>query len=182
MSVTVAGELVSAEENGTYLIDATSFVLGNANSSNVQVRMSSIKVYTNREVTVYSAYATNQYAVTFDDTPDDGTLAVKKQVAEEWTAISSGEKFWKGTTLKVVATATTAGYALATLTANGTDIKSTGEFTVGAADVVVEATFHDATGFEDVETSVKAVKVLRNGVLYIEKNGHTYNAMGQLVK
>ena len=39
-----------------------------------------------------------------------------------------------------------------------------------------------ATSLEDVETSVKAVKVLRNGILLIEKNGHTYNAMGQLVK
>ena len=38
------------------------------------------------------------------------------------------------------------------------------------------------TALEDVETSVKAVKVLRNGILLIEKNGHTYNAMGQLVK
>ena len=39
-----------------------------------------------------------------------------------------------------------------------------------------------ATALEDVETSVKAVKVLRNGVLYIEKAGKTYNAQGQLVK
>lgn len=39
-----------------------------------------------------------------------------------------------------------------------------------------------ATGIEDVETSVKAVKVLRNGVLYIEKNGRTYNAQGLLIK
>ena len=38
------------------------------------------------------------------------------------------------------------------------------------------------TSLEDVETSVKAVKVLRNGILLIEKNGHTYNAQGQLVK
>lgn len=38
------------------------------------------------------------------------------------------------------------------------------------------------TAIETVETSEKAVKVLRNGILYIEKNGKTYNAQGQLVK
>ena len=38
------------------------------------------------------------------------------------------------------------------------------------------------TDIEKVETSEKAVKLLRNGILLIEKNGHTYNAMGQLVK
>ena len=38
------------------------------------------------------------------------------------------------------------------------------------------------TAFDEVESSVKAVKVLRNGVLYIEKDGKTYNAQGQLVK
>lgn len=40
----------------------------------------------------------------------------------------------------------------------------------------------DPTALEDVETSAKAVKVMRNGVLYIEKNGVRYNAMGQIIK
>lgn len=38
-----------------------------------------------------------------------------------------------------------------------------------------------STALEDVESSVKAVKVLRDGMLYIEKNGKTYTAQGQLV-
>ena len=38
------------------------------------------------------------------------------------------------------------------------------------------------TDIETVETSEKAVKLLRNGILLIEKNGRTYNAIGQLVK
>lgn len=41
---------------------------------------------------------------------------------------------------------------------------------------------NDPTALEDVETSVKAVKVLKNGLLLIEKNGKTYNAQGQLIK
>ena len=38
------------------------------------------------------------------------------------------------------------------------------------------------TALDNTELDGKAVKVLRNGILLIEKNGHTYNAMGQLVK
>ena len=38
------------------------------------------------------------------------------------------------------------------------------------------------TDIETVETSEKAVKLLRNGILLIEKNGHTYNAQGLLIK
>ena len=38
------------------------------------------------------------------------------------------------------------------------------------------------TALDNTEVEGKAVKVLRNGILLIEKNGHTYNAMGQLVK
>ena len=38
------------------------------------------------------------------------------------------------------------------------------------------------TAVDNVEVVGSAVKVLRNGILLIEKNGHTYNAMGQLVK
>ncbi len=38
------------------------------------------------------------------------------------------------------------------------------------------------TTLEDVETSVKAVKVLRNGQLFIEKAGKVYTITGLLVK
>lgn len=37
-------------------------------------------------------------------------------------------------------------------------------------------------GIEDVNSSEPAVKVLRNGVLYIQRNGKIYNAQGALVK
>lgn len=40
----------------------------------------------------------------------------------------------------------------------------------------------DATGVENAEAVVKAVKTIVNGVLIIEKNGVKYNAQGQVVK
>lgn len=40
----------------------------------------------------------------------------------------------------------------------------------------------DEEGIEDVNSSEPAVKVLRNGVLYIQRNGKIYNAQGGLVK
>ena len=38
------------------------------------------------------------------------------------------------------------------------------------------------TALETVESAEKAVKTIVNGQLFIEKNGHVYNAMGQMVK
>ena len=37
-------------------------------------------------------------------------------------------------------------------------------------------------GFENTAVDAKAVKVLKNGILVIEKNNKTYNVMGQMVK
>ena len=122
------------------------------------------------------AVTVNTYAVTFD-APEYGTLVVKNGE----TPITSGDEFVKGTVLTVVATPES-GYQLATLTAGGEDILSTKSFTIGTADVEVVATFSQATAIDITEVEGKAVKVLRNGVLLIEKNGRTYNAMGQVVK
>lgn len=38
------------------------------------------------------------------------------------------------------------------------------------------------TGVNNIETAVKATKVVRNGQLFIEKNGVVYNAQGAIVK
>ncbi len=37
-------------------------------------------------------------------------------------------------------------------------------------------------GIEDVNANAKAVKILRNGILLIEKNGAFYTMQGQIVK
>jgi len=39
-----------------------------------------------------------------------------------------------------------------------------------------------ATDVESIDANEKAVKFIENGVLYIQKNGRVYNAMGQIVK
>ena len=43
--------------------------------------------------------------------------------------------------------------------------------------------YGQATGIEDVQgNNVQSTKVIENGVLYIIRDGKTYNAMGQMVK
>ena len=117
-------------------------------------------------------------AVTFNPTPADGTVTIKNGDV----AIASGDKLPKGTVLTVEATATTANYSLVTLTANGEDIKSSKEFTVGTVAVEVVAVFADATGVDNTADEAKAIKRIENGMLIIEKNGVRYNAQGQVIK
>lgn len=79
------------------------------------------------------------------------------------------------------------GYTLVSCYANEQAVVSTpnvGEFfTMPAEAVTVTATFGDiATGMDNTEATVKAVKVVRNGQLFIEKNGVLYNAQGSVVK
>lgn len=61
-------------------------------------------------------------------------------------------------------------------------LEVTGGSTVIGSIVIEYEDVTPPTSLEDVETSVKAVKLLRNGILLIEKNGHVYNAIGQMVK
>lgn len=55
-------------------------------------------------------------------------------------------------------------------------------FTMPAEPVTVAAEFGIATGINNAEEAVKTVKVLRNGQLFIEKNGVLFNAQGAIVK
>ena len=80
------------------------------------------------------------------------------------------------------------GYALNSLTYNGTEMVQTApgapiSFTMPAEDVTVAATFGDiATGIDNTDAEVKSVKFFENGQLFIEKNGVIYNAQGAIVK
>ena len=76
-----------------------------------------------------------KHTITFAQ-PDHGTLVVK------WldSAIESPYETYKTYEFTVVATPA-AGYELATLTANGVDIKDTKAFTMGSEDIEVVATF-----------------------------------------
>ena len=123
----------------------------------------------------YSAYATTQYAVNFE-APKNGTLAVKN--GED--AITSGDKFWSGTELTVVATPA-ASYKLVTLTANGEPIEEN-KIIIGTKDINVVAAFEIATALDNTAVEGKAVKSLQNGMLIIEKAGVRYNVMGQVIR
>ena len=80
------------------------------------------------------------------------------------------------------------GYALTSLTYNGTQMAQPApgapiSFTMPAEAVTVAASFGDiATGIDNTEAAVKAVKVIRDGKLFIEKNGVLYDAQGTIVK
>lgn len=117
------------------------------------------------------------YAVTFN-APTNGTLVILNGSEP----ITSGDEFVAGTELTVEATPAS-GYLLATLTANGEDIKSSAKVIIGTADVVVVATFEkDATALDNTEASEKVVKTMENGVLIIRRGDKTYNGQGQLLK
>ena len=79
------------------------------------------------------------------------------------------------------------GFELVSCQVNGVEVVSipnVGEFfTMPAEAVTVNAVFGDiATAIENTNAAVKAVKVIRNGQLFIEKNGILYNAQGAVVK
>ena len=46
----------------------------------------------------------------------------------------------------------------------------------------IQVVFDEATGVDNTEATVKAVKSLENGMLIIEKNGVRFNAQGQMVR
>ena len=86
---------------------------------------------------------------------------------------------------KVTLTVTPAdGYKIASVKYNdGEDhviepVESVYSFTMPAAAVTVSATFSVATALDNTDVNAKAVKVLKNGVLIIEKNGKKYNIIG----
>lgn len=106
------------------------------------------------------------------------------------------EAAWEGKTDKkvnvpvgatVTLTATPAeGYKLETITVNEVALEAVEgvySFTMPAQAVTVAATFvAEPTGVENTEAGTKAVKVMRDGKLFIEKNGVLYNAQGVIVK
>ena len=78
------------------------------------------------------------------------------------------------------------GYKTVSLTWNGTQLYDEGTgyvtFIMPAEDVTIDAIFSLPTAIENNEVGTKAVKVMREGKLFIEKNGVLYNAQGVVVK
>lgn len=79
------------------------------------------------------------------------------------------------------------GYKLETITVNEVALEAVEDvysFVMPAQEVTVSATFEvdPASAISNTNANVKAVKVVRNGQLFIEKNGVVYNAQGAIVK
>jgi len=80
------------------------------------------------------------------------------------------------------------GYALHSITYNSIPMVQSApgapiSFIMPAEAVTVAADFGDIlTAIDNADADVKAVKVVRNGQLFIEKNGVLYNAQGAVVK
>ncbi len=58
---------------------------------------------------------------------------------------------------------------------------STGNIYIAYVDVAITGTI-TPTALDNTEDDVKAVKVLRDGQIFIEKNGHVYNVFGACIK
>lgn len=79
------------------------------------------------------------------------------------------------------------GYKAASVTAGNeavVPVEDVYSFVMPGQAVTVAATFveESGTGITNTEAAVKAVKVVREGKLFIEKNGVLYNAQGNVVK
>ena len=78
------------------------------------------------------------------------------------------------------------GYKVASVTAGNevvVPVEDVYSFVMPGQEVTVSATFaSDGTAIDNTEANVKAVKVVRNGQLFIEKNGVLFNAQGSVVR
>ena len=142
-------------------------------------------------VTKLGKTTTNDITVTFSDVVITGFYSngssEKKGVylnVKDADGTNDIEIYYNGESVVVPSTWVAEGKLAGTITGNWTAWKGQWEI-VPTTDGWnwTDLNYTDKpTALEDVETSVKAVKVLRNGILLIEKNGHTYNAMGLLIK
>jgi len=77
------------------------------------------------------------------------------------------------------------GYKVASVTAGNeavVPVEDVYSFVMPGTPVTVSATFSAATAIENTEAEMKAVKVVRNGQLFIMKNGALYNMQSAIVK
>jgi hypothetical protein len=188
-SKVLVNDAVVAGTDGTYTINANSFVITNGNTSNVQVRIKSIVInYTKPSIT-YTDYATTckipeYYTITFDYNMDAGYITVNDvRISEKEVTYEEGTEL----TIKAL---TFNNYRFdAWADEEGADIVTTPEYTFTVTgDVVLQAIFTSeqgavGTGVENnnVVTS-ETMKVIQNGRLFIIRGGKIYNAQGQVVK
>ena len=137
----------------------------------IKLQTTSDKTVVIKQIMVDAAITDVMYKITY--------AAAENGEVSGWTIAYPGET--------VVLTATPAdGYKVSAVTVNSeelTPVESVYSFTMPAQEVTVAATFvAEPTGVENTEAGTKAVKVMRDGKLFIEKNGVLYNAQGVIVK
>lgn len=139
----------------------------------VKLQTTSDKTVVIKQIMIDQPIATWMYPITYAET-ENGTVS-------GWTIAFPYEEV-------VMDITSNEGYALTSLTYNGTQMVQTApgapiSFTMPAEPVTVAASFGDiATGIDNTDAEVKSVKFFENGQLFIEKNGVIYNAQGAIVK
>ena len=138
----------------------------------VKLQTTSDKTVVIKQIMIDDPIATWMYPITY--------AAAEHGTVSGWTIAFPNEEVQLSFTMDE-------GYTLVSCYANEQAVVSTpnvGEFfTMPAEAVTVNATFGDtATAIDNAEEEVKAVKVIRDGQLFIEKNGVLYNAQGAVVK
>lgn len=138
----------------------------------VKLQTTSDKTVVIKQIMIDEPIATWMYPITYAEA-EHGTVS-------GWTIAFPDEEVKLSFTMDE-------GYTLVSCYANEQAVVSTpnvGEFfTMPAEAVTVSASFGDtATAIDNAEEEVKAVKVIRNGQLFIEKNGVLYDAQGAVVR
>ena len=187
-SKVLVNDAVVTGTDGTYAINANSFVITNGNTSNAQVRIKSIVINYTKPSTTYADYSTicviPEYTVTFDYSVDAGYITVND------VRISEKEvKYAEGTVLTVKALTFNDYHfdAWEDEDENELSTEPTYTFTV-TKDVVLKAiiTYEQGAVGTSVENNnvvmSETIKVIQNGRLFIIREGKIYNAQGQVVK
>lgn len=139
----------------------------------VKIQTTSGKTVVIKQIMVDEAIVDVMYKITYEEA-ENGEVS-------GWTVAYPGEEV-------VMNITSNEGYALTSITYNGTEMVQPApgapiSFIMPAEAVTVAASFGDiATGINNAEAAVKAVKVIRDGKLFIEKNGVLYDAQGTIVK
>lgn len=139
----------------------------------VKIQTTSGKTVVIKQIMVDEAIVDVMYQIMYE--------AAENGEVSGWTVAYPGEEV-------VMNITSNEGYALTSITYNGTEMVQPApgapiSFIMPAEAVTVAASFGDiATGINNAEAAVKAVKVIRDGKLFIEKNGVLYDAQGTIVK
>ena len=143
----------------------------NAATEGTKVGDAGDKITLTKDSTLYAQYSLNDYTITCSPT-ENGKVEANKATAHYGDLV----------TLTVTADP---GYKVTSVKYNDVvvePVESVYSFTMPAAAVTVTAVFSLATGIENQESKIDNRKFIKDGQLFIEKNGHVYNVFGTCIK